>query len=229
MQNQQQVQPVGPKIAAFREFASTLAGQVVEQLCVEFEREVSVMYNDLLQYRNELGRVAELLGHQLGRERQLHEMLEQMSNHQTSLAQSAQQAAAQQPQSKELHEMVDRMVGGHSQISTTMLQGMSQSHAVTTNNINAAKALQEPMINAENEFNRIMQLLSQPMISMATPQATMAKIPQIGQPQARMTPPSSPYTGGAMSAPYRQSNGAPTLGNSPVSSPINRNSAARFA
>jgi len=192
------------KITVFREFAATLAGQVVEQLCGEYEREVTVMYNDLVQQRQELARVAELLGHQLGREKQLHEMLENMSQHHVNLGNHHQQVAStMQPASKDIHDALDRTMGQQVQISATVMQNMSQAHAVTQQNVMNAKQLQEPLINAENEFNRIMQLLSVPLMSMATPQPTMAKLPGV-QPAlvrmpagmgAPMTPPASPYAG----------------------------------
>mmetsp|Transcript_101772 Transcript_101772/g.287036 ORF Transcript_101772/g.287036 Transcript_101772/m.287036 type:complete len:299 (-) Transcript_101772:149-1045(-) len=182
------------RITTFREFAGTLAAQVVEQLCNEFEREVNVMYSDLVQYRNELGRVAEILGNQLGRERQLHEMLETQSAYQMNMSTQAQQAALQQPQSKSLHDLVDRYAVQQNQISATMLQGMSQARAVASHHATTAKQLEEPLINAENEFNRIMQLLSVPMISMATPQATTARTPAQAI-QRSATPPASPHTG----------------------------------
>mmetsp|Transcript_44663 Transcript_44663/g.103174 ORF Transcript_44663/g.103174 Transcript_44663/m.103174 type:complete len:264 (+) Transcript_44663:55-846(+) len=72
------------KIAAFRDFATQLCGQVVEQLCQEYEREVNVMYQDLVQYRGELGRVADLLSGQLQREKQLHDMMETLLGHHES-------------------------------------------------------------------------------------------------------------------------------------------------
>merc|ERR1719401_811176 len=106
-----------------------------------------------------------------------------------------------------------------------MLAGMTQATAVAAQHANNAKALQEPMINAENEFNRIMQLLSVPMISLSTPGATMAKIPnmntQIRPPQMSQMP-TSPYSGagpgGMQVGQYRP----PSAGLSPnnASSPV---------
>merc|ERR1712187_550507 len=104
------------------------------------------------------------------------------------------------------------------------LQVLRQAHAVAAQHANNARALQEPMINAENEFNRIIQLLSVPMISLATPGATMAKIPATANANAMSRPSlaaydvtTSPYGGGSASGTlaYR---GA--MGSSPVSSPV---------
>eukprot|EP00928_Gymnodinium_smaydae_P063879 TRINITY_DN47357_c0_g1_i1.p1 TRINITY_DN47357_c0_g1~~TRINITY_DN47357_c0_g1_i1.p1 ORF type:complete len:288 (+),score=68.17 TRINITY_DN47357_c0_g1_i1:112-864(+) len=179
----------GQKIMAFREFASSLAAQVVEQLCIEYEREVNTMYQDLVTYRNELGRVAELLGHQLGREKQLHEMLEAMHIHSHAVASQGHQAAAGAADSKDLHNMVDQIAQQHSNISASMLQGMSQAHTVAQTHAMAARQLQEPLINAENEFNRICKLLEQPMISLAAPQPTAAMLPKISITQQQQVPP----------------------------------------
>ncbi|CAK9114491.1 unnamed protein product [Durusdinium trenchii] len=49
--------------------------QVVDQLCTEFEREVSQMTQDIVRYRGELARCADLLAYQLGKEKQYHNML----------------------------------------------------------------------------------------------------------------------------------------------------------
>eukprot|EP00928_Gymnodinium_smaydae_P016551 TRINITY_DN16231_c0_g1_i2.p2 TRINITY_DN16231_c0_g1~~TRINITY_DN16231_c0_g1_i2.p2 ORF type:complete len:306 (-),score=49.78 TRINITY_DN16231_c0_g1_i2:59-871(-) len=174
------------KIQAFRTFASQLAAQVVEQLCTEYEREVSIMWNDLVSYRNELGRVAELLGTQLTRERQLHELVENMAGHHANIASSAQMAAQNQPNARALHEMVDQMFGQSASVLNTTIQGVSQAHAVARESHMSAKGLEEPLINAENEYQRIMQLLSSPLIPGQAPQPTVAS------PPSQRTPPATP-------------------------------------
>jgi len=47
------------------------------------------MYQDLVQYRGELGRVADLLQGQLKREKQMHEMMETLLGHQESMMHAA--------------------------------------------------------------------------------------------------------------------------------------------
>lgn len=183
------------KINAFRSFATQLAGQVVEQLCQEYEREVSIMWNDLVQYRNELGRVAELLGGQLHRERQLHEMLEAMAGHHANIANSAQVAAAQSPNSASLHDMVDQLFGQHNAIVNSTLQGVSQARAIVDSHAQSAKQLQEPLISAENEYNRIMSILASPIVSATSPSATAARTDAMPNGQlmvAQRTPPTTP-------------------------------------
>eukprot|EP00927_Polykrikos_kofoidii_P061215 TRINITY_DN5607_c1_g1_i1.p2 TRINITY_DN5607_c1_g1~~TRINITY_DN5607_c1_g1_i1.p2 ORF type:complete len:295 (+),score=65.92 TRINITY_DN5607_c1_g1_i1:81-965(+) len=234
-QQQQQQHPppnvvTSQKVSAFRDFATSLVAQVVEQVTGEYEREVTMLYTDLVNYRTELARVTELLGQQLGRERQLHEMLETMSNHHTTITSQAQQVAQQQPNSKEIHELVDRMVGQQASIINTTLQGMSQAHSVAQNHAAQAKLLQEPMLDAENEFSRVMHMLQGPASAMTSmnasgcgascgggscggtmpaPSVTHAHqprtfpAPHVQQQQAaRSTPPVSPCMGGQVA--YRQ-------------------------
>lgn len=198
------------KIAAFRDFAATLAGQVVEQLCTEFEREVGVMYKELVQYRNELGRVAELLGHQLGREKQLHEMLDTMANHHSSVAAQAAQMAANKPNSSDLHNTVDQVVGGVSQVSGAMLGALGQANEVLKQHSGNANMMKEQTITAEHEFQRLMDLLSKPMISMATPGATSAMLPNMNAAYRPTSGPTmgSPYRGTSLSSPLRSPGGA---------------------
>lgn len=163
------------KVDAFRGFASQLQGQVVEQLCQEFEREVGIMWNDLVQYRHELERVADLLGQQLIRERQLHEMLDAMAGQHATFANTASMAASQTPNSQALHEMVEQLFGQHSAAMNSTLQGVSQARQIAETHAASAKQLQEPLITAENEYNRIIQMLSTPMIPGQAPRATVAQ------------------------------------------------------
>merc|ERR1719473_1336550 len=86
------------KVNAFRQFATTLFGQVAEQLCNEFEREVATLTDDLVMYRTELARCGELLASQLGREKQLHGMLENIVGSSGNLFASAQDIGKQHDQ-----------------------------------------------------------------------------------------------------------------------------------
>mmetsp|Transcript_21751 Transcript_21751/g.49504 ORF Transcript_21751/g.49504 Transcript_21751/m.49504 type:complete len:249 (+) Transcript_21751:43-789(+) len=127
------------KVRAFRDFATSLATQLVEQLCAEFEREVQYLYGDCSAYRGELGRVANLLSDQVQREKVLHEMMASMQ--------------------------------------FTMNAALGDS--------SRAEDMKSPMVAAEQELGRIMQLLSQPMI----PEAQETKLLHGGttreEPQAR--------------------------------------------
>lgn len=181
------------RVQAFRQFASNLAAQVVEQLCVEYEREVSAMTNDLMMYRNELARVAELLAHQLGRERQLHAMLDTMAGHHANLANASAQAATQQPNKDELHNMVEAMFGQHANTIQATFHGMNQANEITQTHHAQAKQLQEQSVTAENELNRILHLLGAPPIQAVSPAPTTAGVPPHMQQQRHMaTPPNTP-------------------------------------
>lgn len=177
---------VQQKITAFRDFASQLAAQVVEQLCQEFEREVSTLYNDVTLYRNELTRCAELLGHQLGREKQLHQLLANLAEHHQNVAGQINVLAGQSPSNAQLHDMVDAMTGHHSDILNSTLSGVNQAHGVASSHAESAKQLQQQTITAEHEFNRIVQMLQQPAITERAPDPTYASIPVGG---SRLSPP----------------------------------------
>merc|ERR1719163_478055 len=109
------------KIAAFREFAITLCNQVVEQLCQEYEREVGVIHAELWQYRTELERTAELLGHQLGHSKQLHEMLAQVGDVHSKMVAQMEGLKAQEPDATILHDMVEQLQNSHTQVTNSTL------------------------------------------------------------------------------------------------------------
>mmetsp|Transcript_136796 Transcript_136796/g.236926 ORF Transcript_136796/g.236926 Transcript_136796/m.236926 type:complete len:253 (-) Transcript_136796:146-904(-) len=165
---------VQQKVIAFREFAAQLAAQVVEQMSTEFEREVSVLYNDVLMYRGELTRVAELLGHQLGRERQLHQMMEKMHEHSTNIASSTQYLTAQSTSAQQLHDVLDQVLGQHKGQIAGTLSGVNQLHSSVERQLSQAKQMSDSLITAENEFSRITQLLQTPTITAVTPAPTVA-------------------------------------------------------
>merc|ERR1712232_988997 len=177
------------KIGAFRDFASSLAGQLVEQCCQEFEREVSCMYNDLVIYRAELERLAELLGQQVGREKDLHMRLSQMGELHSSSVQQIESLARQTPDARTLHDLVEQMHSGHLSVTSAHLNGASQSQQAAANHVQQAQQLQQPLITAENEYNRIVQLLSQPLIPGAnTPGANPAPMVASATPASRGLP-----------------------------------------
>eukprot|EP00913_Durusdinium_trenchii_P022125 g20789.t1 len=60
-----QEEHVAPRVNAFRNFLA----QVCDQLCAEFEREVMQMSEDIVMYRGELAKCADLLAYQLGKDR----------------------------------------------------------------------------------------------------------------------------------------------------------------
>lgn len=185
---------VKQKVGAFRDFVAQLTAQVTEQVCQEFEREVSQLFEDCTLYRNELTRCAELLGHQLGREKQLHQLLANMADHHANVATSVNVMAQQAPNHQQLHDIVDSMCGQHVDILNSTLQGVNHAHSVAQSHAQTARQHQESMISSENEFNRIVQLLQTPIIEERLPEATWAALP--GTPTS-LRPTSSPARPGS--------------------------------
>eukprot|EP00929_Paragymnodinium_shiwhaense_P070121 TRINITY_DN35494_c0_g1_i1.p1 TRINITY_DN35494_c0_g1~~TRINITY_DN35494_c0_g1_i1.p1 ORF type:complete len:315 (-),score=71.96 TRINITY_DN35494_c0_g1_i1:31-975(-) len=185
-----QMPPAAPhvKVQAFRQFANQLCIQVTEQLCEEFEREVNALTQDVLVYRNEMVRVAELLANQLGRERQLHEMLNSLAGHHANLATQAQQVSANKGPNKEaVHRIVEQMFGETENIINTHTQGWSQASAISQSHMDNAKQLQEPMISAENELGRIMSMLQQQGVSASVSQPAAVRSSAATPPRPGMT------------------------------------------
>lgn len=195
------------KVGAFREFATQLAVQVVEQLCGEYEREVTNLYSDVYTYRVELERVAELLGHQLHREKQLHDMLATAGDVHSSVVAQMEHLSLAQPDPGSIHDMVERLQGTQVNIINSGLSGISEGHSIASTHAAKAHNLKEQTVTAEHEFNRIMQLLQSPLIPGNMPTPTTA--PMISQSISgqgafrsspaiasfRSTPPTSPTRG----------------------------------
>lgn len=191
------------KVGVFRQFANQLASQIVEQMCQEYEREVSQLYNDVTMYRNELSRCAELLGHQLHREKQLHGLLGGMFDNHGNMAGVMHSAASMKGEemNQKLHELVDNLTNQHGSVLSSTIDGVNQAHSVVQQHHQSAKQLQEQTITAEHEFNRICQLLQRPVIEERAPAATMAYLPpspkNLGPPRpgnmmGNRTPPGTP-------------------------------------
>lgn len=166
-----------PRVQAFRDFAGQLAAQVTEQLCVEFEREISVIWNDVLMYRNELDRVAKLLGTQLEREKKLHGVIEEMIGHSTNVNNQAQFLAQQQPGSGHLHQVLEQVLGQHAELMNQTVAGVDQTTQVLSAHASNAHYMKQEAITAENEFVRIVNLLEQPLIPSTVPAPTKAAVP----------------------------------------------------
>lgn len=189
---------VQQKVNAFREFAAQLAAQVVEQMSTEFEREIATLYNDVMMYRGELTRVAELLGHQLGRERQLHLMMEKMHEHSTNIASSTQYLTSQSTNAQQLHDVLDQVLGQQKGQIAGTLSGVNQLHSNVERQLSQAKQMSTDLITAENEFSRITQLLQTPAVPSVAPAPTVALVsghqtaPSRPAWKGNMTPPASP-------------------------------------
>jgi len=163
---------VQQRIMAFRDFAGRLAAQVVEQMCQEFEREVGELWNDVCMYRDELDRVAQLLGGQLQREKQLHNVIEEMVGHGNNMRSQAQYLAQQRTGTDGLHQMLEQHAAHHQNLLSQTLKGVDEGNQVLGAYYQGAQQFKEPLISAENEFMRIIELLKNPPIHAAMPSST---------------------------------------------------------
>ncbi|CAL1149847.1 unnamed protein product [Cladocopium goreaui] len=179
LQRMERHQQVPVKVTAFRQFASNLVTQLMEQLCVEFEREVSTLTEDLVLYQAELARCGELLAHQLGRERQLHGMLENIAGNTGNLAASAGElgkSGSNEAFRRQMHELVEQLFGHSTHLLSNTVNGVNEAHSVAYNHLTLAKELQNHAQNTEQELNRIMSLLgASPVVSTPRSEISQAK------------------------------------------------------
>lgn len=205
---------VAQKIEAFRNFASQLASQVTDQLCHEYEREVSQMWNELVMYRTELERVEQLLGAQLEREKKLHGVIEEMVAHSSNLNDHTNHLATQQPgKNDQLHNFLDHFTGRHSDILQQTLNGVGQANQVLSSQAAHANNMKQESVTAEHEFERIANLLQQPIESIQAPRPLVSTVPSsgrvvsspmLGSPMRSMTPPRSPISPSFVRSPAPQ-------------------------
>merc|ERR1712087_426155 len=102
-----------------------MGGQVVEQLCQEYEREVGVIDAELWQYRTELERTAELLGQQLGHTKELHAMLAQVGDVHSGMVAQMEGLKKQEPDARIVHDMMEQFHNQHTSVQQSTLSGMS--------------------------------------------------------------------------------------------------------
>merc|ERR1719232_2085019 len=112
----------------FRQMGEGLSGELVDQLCLEHDREVQALYQEQLELRMELQRIVELMSNEIiPRERKMHEMLEQMQ-------------AAYESATKNMHIMM-----------TEKLQGFTLSNDERQA---AKKEMEDPLAAMEGEIAR---------------------------------------------------------------------------
>eukprot|EP00434_Breviolum_minutum_P028420 symbB.v1.2.025142.t1/scaffold2424.1/size79531/4 len=145
MQNQEPA----PKVVAFRSYCM----QLVDQLCVEFEREVNQMSKDILLYRGELARCADLLAFQLGKEKEYHNMLENIAGNTSMLvgkaAEVGQKHGAHDATKQQMHQMLEDMFAGGKGALADNFGGLDEHRQL------AEKHLGEQPSQALDELRRI--------------------------------------------------------------------------
>ncbi|CAJ1401430.1 unnamed protein product [Effrenium voratum] len=185
---------VVPRVNAFRGFMS----QVCEQVCMEFEREVTQMSEDILMYRGELAKCADLLAYQLGKEKQYHNMLENIAGNTSTLigksSELGQKHSATEPLREQMNQLMEAMFNthkdahyGHAGIHDEHRQ-MVESHLMTSAQLqNQAEAVQA-------ELDSIMRVLSVPVVSYT--KAQNVPRPSLTQSPQQSRNPQSPGTAG---------------------------------
>lgn len=202
---------VAPRVNAFRNFLA----QVCDQLCAEFEREVMQMSEDIVMYRGELAKCADLLAYQLGKEKQYHNMLENIAgNTSTLIGKSAELGGkhmATEPLREQMQQIMDQLFHTHkeAQVGHSSLhddhRNLVESHLLTSAQLqNQAEAVQA-------ELDSIMRVLSVPVVSYtkasSIPRPSGAPIRSPGNnPQSPLTQSGSPgQFAGSLGSPTRRS------------------------
>eukprot|EP00435_Cladocopium_sp_Y103_P012619 s1297_g3.t1 len=159
-----QEEHVAPRVNAFRNFLAQICEQVTASLCAEFEREVIQMSEDIVMYRGELAKCADLLAYQLGKEKQYHNMLENIAGNTTTLigksAEVGQKHAATEPLREQMQQIMDQLFHTHkeAQMGHSSLhddhRNLVESHLLTSAQLqNQAEAVQA-------ELDSILRVLS---------------------------------------------------------------------
>eukprot|EP00913_Durusdinium_trenchii_P011396 g10704.t1 len=123
-------------VNAFRNFCL----QIVDQLCIEFERE------DILLYRGELARCADLLAFQLGKEKEYHNMLENIAGNSNMLAGKAaevgQKHGAHDVTKQQMHQLLEEMFAGGKGALADSFGGLDEHRQLAEKHLMSSAELQ---------------------------------------------------------------------------------------
>ncbi|CAK9031413.1 Uncharacterized protein SCF082_LOCUS19632 [Durusdinium trenchii] len=162
---QQQQPDMAPKVNAFRNFCL----QIVDQLCIEFEREVTQMSKDILLYRGELARCADLLAFQLGKEKEYHNMLENIAGNSNMLAGKAaevgQKHGAHDVTKQQMHQLLEEMFAGGKGALADSFGGLDEHRQLAEKHLMSSAELQNQSQAVAKELDNILQTLNQPPVS----------------------------------------------------------------
>jgi len=161
MQNQEPA----PKVVAFRSYCM----QLVDQLCVEFEREVNQMSKDILLYRGELARCADLLAFQLGKEKEYHNMLENIAGNTSMLvgkaAEVGQKHGAHDATKQQMHQMLEDMFAGGKGALADNFGGLDEHRQLAEKHLMNSAELQNQSQAVAKELDNIMRTLNEAPVS----------------------------------------------------------------
>ncbi|CAE6948297.1 unnamed protein product [Symbiodinium sp. CCMP2592] len=171
-----------PKVNAFRSYCM----QVVEQLCGEFEREVLQMTQDIVRYRGELARCADLLAFQLGKEKQYHSMLENIAGNTSNLcgkaAEVGQKHSANDGVKIQMHQLLEQMFEGGKGAIAEGFGNLDEHRQMAETHLQTSAELQNQSVAIQKELDNILQALQVPPVSYSNAPIIMG--PSMMQPQA---------------------------------------------
>lgn len=165
MQNAQQMPDTAPKVNAFRSYCI----QLVDQLCVEFEREVNQMSKDILLYRGELARCADLLAFQLGKEKEYHNMLENIAGNSSMLVGKAAEVGQKHGQhdatKQQMHQMLEDMFAGGKGALADSFGGLDEHRQLAEKHLMSSAELQNQSQAMAKELDNILRTLNEAPVS----------------------------------------------------------------
>jgi len=196
---------VAPKVNAFRAFMANLS----EQVCQEFEREVSQMSEDIVKYRGELARCADLLAFQLGKEKQYHNMLENICGNTAVLvgrsSEVGQKHSGNEDSKRAMMEMMEDMCNGSAGLHGGFHNEINEHRQMTEQHLMSSSELQNQSAAVQKELDNILETLKMPPVTYAAPPLVAGPSMMGGQQQyGGAMSPGSPTVGGMLNNPLNQ-------------------------
>eukprot|EP00931_Biecheleriopsis_adriatica_P063089 TRINITY_DN38161_c0_g2_i1.p1 TRINITY_DN38161_c0_g2~~TRINITY_DN38161_c0_g2_i1.p1 ORF type:complete len:334 (+),score=64.69 TRINITY_DN38161_c0_g2_i1:54-1004(+) len=159
------LQDAAPKVNAFRNYCL----QITEQLCAEFEREVAQLTNDVLRYRAELARCADLLAFQLGKEKQYHVMLENIAGNTSALVGRASEVGQKhhvnEPMKQQMHQMLEQMLQGSTGAFAEGFGNLDECRQMAESHLMTSAQLQNQSEAVQKELSNILETLNMPPVT----------------------------------------------------------------
>mmetsp|Transcript_119887 Transcript_119887/g.168772 ORF Transcript_119887/g.168772 Transcript_119887/m.168772 type:complete len:266 (+) Transcript_119887:46-843(+) len=186
---QEAMDHVAPRANAFRKFMA----DVCETVCLEFEREVREMSEDILMYRGELARCADLLAFQLGKEKQYHNMLENIAENTSVLigksSELGQKHDAHEPLREQMNQIMDVIMNTHKDVNAGHGAAHHDHRQMVESHLMTSAQLQNQAAAVQAELDNIMKVLNVPVVG-------YTKAPVVPSPAApvKSNGPFAPYT-----------------------------------
>lgn len=196
------------RVNAFRSFCMQMMSQITEQLCVEFEREVRQLTEDVIKYRGELARCADLLAFQLGQEKQYHNMLANIAGNTSVLAGRAsevgQKHGGQEQVKQQMHDLLEQMFHGGRGALAESFGGIEEHRQMAETHLMTSSQLQNQSEAVRKELDNILTTLQLPPV-------TYREAPPVIVPGPGQTPPQTPPGGGMQQFRPPMMNGGPPM------------------